>query len=161
MDISFSAVANIDVSLSDWVINMFETLPSESHGLFATMLWSAWFARNQYYFEDRKLEVPFVHVMGQSLLDEFNRAQMRGQLGKRVQRVVPEVWIPPKPGFVKLNTDATLLQGNDVGMGGIARDENGLVLWCFAERERGQTDADTAEALAALKGMKLALERNV
>ncbi|KAL8515947.1 hypothetical protein ACS0TY_014597 [Phlomoides rotata] len=96
-----------------------------------------------------------------SLLDEFSRAQTRGQLEDRPQRVAHAVWMPPNPGFVKINTDASFSTESDIGLGGVARDENGLMLWCFAEHERGQTDVDTAEALAALKGMELALAKNV
>ncbi|KAL8550022.1 hypothetical protein ACS0TY_008736 [Phlomoides rotata] len=44
---------------------------------------------------------------------------------------------------------------------GIARDEQGLALWCFAEKMDGNVDVETGEALAALRACKLAVEHHI
>ncbi|KAL8530587.1 hypothetical protein ACS0TY_007570 [Phlomoides rotata] len=46
-------------------------------------------------------------------------------------------------------------------IGGVARDAQGVALWCYAEKINGVVDVETAEALAALRACNLALEHNV
>lgn len=91
-------------------------------------------------------------------MDEYDNANTIGT-GRRLNDDTNNKWKPPPQGFIKINTDAAVLRGRDVGVGGVARNENGNVLWCFSERVSGFMDVDSAEAFAMLRGIQIATNR--
>ncbi|KAL8457911.1 hypothetical protein ACS0TY_035682 [Phlomoides rotata] len=70
-------------------------------------------------------------------------------------------WFPPPVGSIKVNTDASIVAGMEVGIGGVARDEHGLACWCFTEKLIGDLDVDSAEAMAVLHAVRWAKDQNV
>ncbi|KAL8550378.1 hypothetical protein ACS0TY_008990 [Phlomoides rotata] len=153
--------ADGETPLVDWILQTAGPASLVNQQLFVSLLWSLWFARNKCYFEDKIFEAPFVHAMGQSFVDEYNRANSisHGRITTPIEEVT--VWFPPAPGFIKLNIDATVNSGSVVGIGGVARDEGGLMRWCFAETRRGRMEVETSECWSALCGVQLALSQNV
>lgn len=62
---------------------------------------------------------------------------------------LPIVWLPPDPGWVKLNTDGAFRMSTlDSGMGGVVRDHHGEVLFAF--HEHGSVSSSISVELAAL-----------
>ncbi|KAL8557302.1 hypothetical protein ACS0TY_004655 [Phlomoides rotata] len=140
-------------TLSAWIIDLSENLSSGNQQFFVVLLWCLWFARNKFYFEDKMLDAPFVHAMGLSFLDEYSRANV---LRMRVFDSAADnlVWFPPAPGYLKINVDAAVHCGRENGVGGVARDEGGLVRWCFAEKYLGRMEVERRRSAGALKGPK-------
>ncbi|KAL8500954.1 hypothetical protein ACS0TY_020515 [Phlomoides rotata] len=65
-------------------------------------------------------------------------------------------WVPLEPGFLKLNTDASVKRGWGSAIGGVGHSSSSDVKWCFAEQLGGMVSVDISEALAIRKGMKVA-----
>ncbi|KAL8465806.1 hypothetical protein ACS0TY_035059 [Phlomoides rotata] len=127
--------ASSNTSLKDWVLGTIATLQESDHLMFVTLLWFIWFARNKLYFEDKAFAAPYVHTKGLSYMDDFRKAS--------------------------INVDAAVRASGLVGIGGAVRNADGLMCWCFAECVRGRLEVDVAEAMAALRGIKLAAEKEV
>ncbi|KAL8524151.1 hypothetical protein ACS0TY_013932 [Phlomoides rotata] len=69
--------------------------------------------------------------------------------------------MPPESGFVKINTNASVVSVLGTGLEGVAIDAHGLAVWCFAETTEGEVDVEMAEALATLRACRLAVELHV
>ncbi|KAL8550258.1 hypothetical protein ACS0TY_008905 [Phlomoides rotata] len=101
-------------------------------------------------------------VMASSLVTEYRRANICVSSRTRIPLTTTEqTWKPPVQGCIKVNTDASVINGLETGIGGVARDHHGLAIWCFMETKSGELDVDSAEALAVLRATKRALELNV
>ncbi|KAL8555356.1 hypothetical protein ACS0TY_003244 [Phlomoides rotata] len=121
--------------------------------------WCAWFARNKLCFEEKILDFGFIQIMAYSLITDFRRANASSSRRTGVSTAADQhVWFPPVPGVIKINTDASVATGLQTGLGGVARDDQGLALWCFAEKMSGKLDVESAEALAMLSAVKRAKE---
>lgn len=55
-------------------------------------------------------------------------------------------WKCPKGGHLKLNTDDLMRVGSGASMGGVLRESEGRVVWCFCER-CPVTDVALSEAM--------------
>ncbi|XP_021760558.1 uncharacterized protein LOC110725378 [Chenopodium quinoa] len=62
-------------------------------------------------------------------------------------------------GRVKVNIDAGLLGEIGIGIGVVARDSEGRILWCASIKRGEKLEPRLAEARAILVGMKLAAAR--
>lgn len=70
---------------------------------------------------------------------------------------LPSQWSAPPSGYVKINVDAAVVQGfQRVGIGVVARDDQGLVLHSQFSYVEGVYSAHVAEFLAAREGMIVA-----
>ncbi|XP_074301180.1 uncharacterized protein LOC141632539 [Silene latifolia] len=65
-------------------------------------------------------------------------------------------WRPPREGFGKINVDAGVKEGCGTGLGIICRDEQGGVLWGWAERRWEVMEPRVAEAEAIFLGIQKA-----
>jgi hypothetical protein len=91
----------------------------------------------------------------QTSLNDFQRLQNSGSIGEKMERVNDVVkWRSPPSNMVKLNWDAGLnVKEGRVGLRFVIRDTFGN---CLATRSMSleiQTDAPTAEALAAIHAL--------
>nr|XP_027088493.1 uncharacterized protein LOC113709836 [Coffea arabica] len=78
---------------------------------------------------------------------------------RRDKDVAPVAWKKSPPGWLKLNTDASVLHGRASG-GGVLRDHCGKV--CFAYyKEFGELDMLEAETQSLLHGLQLCADREV
>ncbi|XP_074296922.1 uncharacterized protein LOC141627585 [Silene latifolia] len=64
----------------------------------------------------------------------------------------------PRIGVIKVNVDATVLDGIGVGWGCVGRDDQGKMLWCAVTQRRGEMDATMAEALGMWHGLSEAVK---
>ncbi|KAL8533194.1 hypothetical protein ACS0TY_009441 [Phlomoides rotata] len=104
----------------------------------------------------------FVHVMAATLILDFRKAAFGASGGTSAFSTTDcTTWIPPSMDYIKVNSDASVIHGLDVGIGGVARDNQGIVLWCFAEKISGELDVDSAEATAALHAIRWAKEQKI
>ncbi|XP_021736508.1 uncharacterized protein LOC110703056 [Chenopodium quinoa] len=65
-------------------------------------------------------------------------------------------WIPPPAGIIKLNSNASLCDEGWVGLGVVARDHDGKVLFAAARRIRAWWPPEIAEGKTLLLAVRLA-----
>ncbi|KAL8502481.1 hypothetical protein ACS0TY_021576 [Phlomoides rotata] len=129
--------------------------------MFVTTLWVAWFARNKLYFEDKVLDPQFLLALVSSQLEDFQKAKIKIQAPDCFTGGCMHRWKPPDPGYVKINSDASLIAGVGVAVGGVARNDRGEVQWCFSEMSPYTTDVELAEAVAILRAFEIASSKGV
>ena len=77
----------------------------------------------------------------------------------QTQAVGSDVWLPPQPGYLKLNIDALVLPGSDhIGIGAAIRDEKGLILDAVAKSVEESFSPFLAECIALREGLRFAKE---
>ncbi|XP_074282571.1 uncharacterized protein LOC141607113 [Silene latifolia] len=63
-------------------------------------------------------------------------------------------WKPATRGFVKINVDAGVKEGEEVRTGVVYRDEGGRVLWGLSHNHGVYWEAHVAEAVAVMDGLE-------
>ncbi|KAK6117351.1 hypothetical protein DH2020_048942 [Rehmannia glutinosa] len=123
--------------------------------IFVMIIWAIWFARNKKVFSNHALKT-------KEVLDVAGRTMSSYQACWRGTEIIPtkhpvdrsKRWIPPKPGELKMNVDASFrADSNQVGIGCIVRDSTGCVIACCSNIVCGCSDPLTAEALAMREGL--------
>ncbi|KAL8530509.1 hypothetical protein ACS0TY_007518 [Phlomoides rotata] len=99
--------------------------------------------------------------MASSQLDDYVRAKARAQASSGSLGGCNSHWKPPEQGYIKINTDASLILGEGVAVRGVAWNDRGEVQWCFSELSNYNPDVEIAESLAILRAMKIALSNGV
>lgn len=150
-----------NVSVGEWFLKVVSSIQGEYHGLFFTLLWMIWFARNKLYFQNLELGSAVLQVKAQTLISDFEKAQRRMDRGLRRENNCAARWMPPDLGWFKINTDAAVSSSGKVGIGGVARDYRGEVAWCFAENVTLNLLVDDAEALALLRSLEIATAKHM
>ncbi|XP_074290416.1 uncharacterized protein LOC141617140 [Silene latifolia] len=124
---------------------------------FLAMMWCIWTIWNQRLFED---SYPPAEVVCLGLVRMVADYQGYADRGFSKSRMVTEVggcsWTPPLDGFIKFNVDAHMAGNGMVGLGAVARDEAGRLVWMGCRRVGAEWDVDVAEARAAMFGLAVA-----
>lgn len=71
---------------------------------------------------------------------------------------LPAIWVPPDPGYIKINIDAAIPENSSffrIGM--IARDDRGVTKWWARKEIQGRPTPTECEAMAALFGVQMAV----
>ncbi|XP_010680492.2 uncharacterized protein LOC104895629 [Beta vulgaris subsp. vulgaris] len=113
------------------------------------LAWNLWNERNKYVFENIRtpLEVVAQRVFRQA--EEYSLYVERIYAGSRKQSSPsPNKWCAPPSGLVKVNADASVNGEGWVGLGAVARDDKGSVLFSAVRRTRAWWPPDVAEAKA-------------
>lgn len=92
------------------------------------------------------------------LSEDFNsyNARIYGAKRPAVTARVPKKWLPPPTSVIKINCDAALAGDGWVGLGAVARNEKGEVLFAAVRRARGYWDVSVAECKVVAMGVRLA-----
>lgn len=128
-------------------------------------IWIIWFSRNKLKFEDKRITIrATISIIKASIILSGNLAKhtiyssteeakiielfgIKGHPGKAPSMIGVD-WIPPIPGWIKVNTDgASKGSPGHASAGSIFRDKSGAILRCFAEFY-GFQDSFSAELLA-------------
>ncbi|XP_039064617.1 uncharacterized protein LOC120209770 [Hibiscus syriacus] len=140
--------------------------------LCGALMWSVWKCRNEVIFHKVKLDVvrlffivrfiiaswfvakfKDVNIPLDSLVGDLKLADLVGRQGNGISK--PICWVPPPDGFLKLNVDGAMVKGWDKGgIGGLIRDNKGVLLQWFSERVGGGPPI-FAELLAIKRGLCL------
>jgi ribonuclease HI len=120
-----------------------------------------WLRRNSWVFEG-----VFAHpdnVMNDSISaqDDYRRCMKSSQTS--ADRTIPcnrqSWWLPPPDGFIKVNWDASVNENQGwVGLGIVARDNNGFVLGAKSVTKEMVAEPSIAEAMGALCAMQFCQE---
>lgn len=96
--------------------------------------------------------------MARSFLKEFRSVKAVNAIERPTNdRQVDTRWSRPRPGSLKLNTDAAIKPGRGfVGLGGVIRNEHGQVLATWALKCEASWDVNTAELMSIKEGLMVA-----
>lgn len=150
-----AAVEGVYRSFGDLAMACFERLPREEHGLFMTVCWAIWTARNRWLFEGEACDpgstMAYVHSLMSELEREVDSSPMLRVGGEGR-------WQPPDEGWVKLNVDGGCVEGLGACVGAVIRGEEGIAKLAAAWKVEDRWEPIIAEAKAVLLGMQVAIE---
>lgn len=123
-------------------------------------LWQIWKQRNSAYF-DQKNPCPMATIIqANSFIKEIlqvNENQQNSQDTQLIKSSQQTFWRPPRPGIIKINTDAGFNVQKAIGSAGIvARDFNGDLL-CGFSKKFPATSPLIAEGLALREALAIAV----
>jgi ribonuclease HI len=138
------------------------------HARILLLLWRSWHLRNdvihqkgkesiassiaflQAYHGDSTEQVP-CHVDSKGKRSLAPTSSTRPEVD-----VAPPSWTAPPVGWIKLNTDGSMLPNSKIsGAGAVARDSTGAVIFAACTPLPNCTDVEEAEARAALLGLTI------
>ncbi|MBA0605781.1 hypothetical protein Godav_018319 [Gossypium davidsonii] len=118
------------INCIDWLEDVFRDLDNKAATDLLTLLWNNWNKKNNTVF----------------------KGKMEAAVKKR--------WTKPPVGCVKVNVDATILNGC-TGVGAVARDHNGFVIGGCYNFQKTAMDISWAEVEAFKVGLQLEKSLNV
>ncbi|XP_057250488.1 uncharacterized protein LOC104890183 isoform X4 [Beta vulgaris subsp. vulgaris] len=116
-----------------------------------------WHRRNKVVFEDWCRPNEQVAALAMRAVADFNEYSQHiyGSVARQNARS-SKVWQPPPAGCVKLNVDASIGDDGWVGMGVVARNDVGEVLFAATRRVKAWRPVEVAEGKALCLAIKLA-----
>uniref|UniRef100_A0A803M6U0 RNase H type-1 domain-containing protein n=1 Tax=Chenopodium quinoa TaxID=63459 RepID=A0A803M6U0_CHEQI len=141
-------------SFGDLAAACFESLPKSDHGLFMTICWSIWNARNRLIFDGQSSEPKHTVEQACKLIQEL---QGEGAVRVRTGVGVKQKWQPPTAGMVKINVDGGIFAGLGLSSGDVVRNERGVVLLAASCMVEDRWLPEIAEAKAVLFGLQAAM----
>lgn len=125
--------------------------------LFWALCWNIWIGRNVWVFEGKRRE--FVEVVDRAVKGVMEIQLAGVERKKKLRGEAEDVqWKAPQVGAYKLNTDAAIFEGNQIGGGAVVRDHEGDVVVAMCCKMEGGEDAYIAEAMSARMGLRTAME---
>ncbi|XP_057808453.1 uncharacterized protein LOC131022930 [Salvia miltiorrhiza] len=153
--LSFRLVTTTTTNLSSipqWVNEFREHNSREGHNIFATILWSIWYSRNQLVFNGKNIE----HV---DCLRITSRAVWTSPVSSQTTRMLPSASACSRAGQVKLWCDAAVKEQEGLGFGVIMQDTEGGLVGSRFGFIPGVFTAIEAEAMAVQEGIRFCEER--
>lgn len=115
------------------------------------MLWRLWRNGNKLIFRGREYDVPTtIQKVWEDVWEWKSRTEVQVEEVKKPATEVPAVkWIPPAPMELKCNTDgAWSKETGEGGVGWVARNDKGTLVWAGAKKMGEMRSAIEAEAEA-------------
>ncbi|BFG35644.1 hypothetical protein CerSpe_219180 [Prunus speciosa] len=142
----------------DWVLSCIDHLSHADLDLFFVTGWAIWEARNGKLWNNLTPKPEFTSSSTAVRLHDFVRACPQGAALSR-GCTVPQIWIKPCTGSLKINVDGSWTAGNtDGGVGIVVRDSNGKFVVGRALHVDNVFSTLQVEAMAAREGAILAVE---
>ncbi|KAK1616861.1 hypothetical protein QYE76_022378 [Lolium multiflorum] len=142
--------------LQYWLLNLFGRMAEQDLAMYLMALYHMWLARNDARNEPM-IESPESIARRVVVLTEEWRSLKTPAAVTRNQ--AEEHWLPPKPGWHKVNSDGALSKKDNHGGGGvIVRDHHGAHVACACHFFPHVDDPERAELLAARRAVLLAKE---
>ncbi|GMN25608.1 hypothetical protein TIFTF001_000990 [Ficus carica] len=131
-------------------------IPMEDFTLVCWLAWKLWCERNKVVHGEEDRDPQAILDLG---IASFGEWQALNQVPIQLQAVGSDVWLPPHPGFLKLNVDASVSPGSDhIGIDVVIRDEKGISLGAVAKSVEGTFSPFLAECIALREGLMIAKE---
>lgn len=143
----------------DWLENVLRELDKKTAAYFFTLLWSYWNDRNKMVFQGKDDTTMVVWERVQPLSTEFKIFNLADP-PVLPQTPVHKSWTKPPNGFIKINVDATILNGN-VEYETITRDHDGFIIKGSYGYTNKYLDAIWVEFEALVEGLNLASKLKV
>lgn len=92
--------------------------------LMISFCWVAWYARNKYIFEGKKIDPRLSAAKAESVVQAFQRARKAGATHiHNARKVQQQKWEPPPKSAFKINVDAAInSKGQVAGLGAVLKD---------------------------------------
>uniref|UniRef100_A0A803MVI4 Uncharacterized protein n=1 Tax=Chenopodium quinoa TaxID=63459 RepID=A0A803MVI4_CHEQI len=134
-----------------------DQLSKQDMSLLVALAWSVWTSRNKRIFENPAHDSCALAVNFTKYVMDYNVYAAR-VFGRSVSKKVLSAssWTATSNGVVKINTDAALLPDKSVGLGVVARDSAGCILFTVVRKRTGHWDPGVAEAAALCFGVEMA-----
>ncbi|XP_012844333.1 PREDICTED: uncharacterized protein LOC105964354 [Erythranthe guttata] len=143
------------ISMWKWLEHLRNKLSDELFLLAVIICWKAWEIRNREIHDEDCLKTEELVTWCNLYLYEFQQAQIPRlpATGRNFQTQ----WNPPPDGFIEINFDAAVPQGESFySVSMVARDREGECRWWAVRRYPGHPRAVDCEAHAALKAINIA-----
>ncbi|KAK9664826.1 hypothetical protein RND81_14G071300 [Saponaria officinalis] len=115
-----------------WVNATWETVGAEGRELFMMVCWLIWQRRNSFVFEGHDFRGEGLVEKARELLIEGESAREEEHGSARAtgdsDAARSDIWRPSSDGLLKLNVDASIMDGRGMGVGMVARDGGGHVV---------------------------------
>ncbi|XP_074314737.1 uncharacterized protein LOC141649973 [Silene latifolia] len=127
--------------------------------------WAIWEHRNKVIFDNITVEPSVIVTRVKDVIHEGvgecedEGKEKRRAAGSRERSEQEEGWKRPRDGYVKLNVDAGVKEGEGITTGVVCRDARGDVLWGMSIGREQQWEVHIAEACAVLDGLEEAARR--
>ncbi|XP_021748634.1 uncharacterized protein LOC110714431 [Chenopodium quinoa] len=139
------------------LIESWSKLDAQKVSIGAILMWNIWHRRNEMIFKGKEIYHPVIIERTHRLASDCNSYLKKIYGGvKRNPCRSPKKWKAPPEGIIKLNCDASLHEEGWIGMGVIARDWKGEVLFAATRRVRAYWPPIVAEGKAIALAVKLA-----
>ncbi|XP_074265990.1 uncharacterized protein LOC141588447 [Silene latifolia] len=141
-----------------------EGVRGEEYSKFMIGCWAIWEHRNKVVFEGFDVAPDSVirrvlDVLSETITMEVMGSGTRRRGGRTARSEESDGWKAAPAGYVKLNVDVGVVDGEGVDTGVVYRDERGLVVWGAARGRMQGWEPVVAEAVAMLDGLQEALDR--
>ena len=161
----------------EWIFSLLGPLDETARLVVLMTMWRVWHVRNEITHDKApptaEASRRFLHGYINSLLCIQQHPDGNLEKGKMVvlpspprapESTAPKVrahWVPPQPGWVKLNTDGSYIAATGAAGGGmILRDDRGEIIYSACRELRTCDNALEAELAACREGLELALHRS-
>lgn len=147
---SFSAVSTIQ--------DLSSNLRKSDIELMISFCWVAWYARNKFIFEGKKIDPRLSAAKAESVVQAFQRARKAGATHiHNARKVQQQKWEPPPKSAFKINVDAAInSKGQVAGLGAVIEDSNSKIVAAGIKQTRLKENVSFAEAEAIEWGLKVA-----
>ncbi|XP_074293633.1 uncharacterized protein LOC141620734 [Silene latifolia] len=150
--------------IRDWVEARWREYGLWEQARFMVGCWALWEHRNKVVFDLRETDPHGVIKRALDVLDEIDGggvASGKGRGGGEHGVVKESItgWKAPQEGFVKVNVDAGVKEGEGVSLGVVCRDGSGRVLWGLSCVQEHVWEVQMAEAVAVLEGVQEAARK--
>jgi ribonuclease HI len=159
----------------EWTLNILNASSPDMRGKLMLVWWRAWHLRNNCIFGDGKVGInqstDFLSNYWQVLSNIREEKQPEDRKGKSPMLEMKEIheepkknemksrWKPPDTGWQCLSVDASFIkESNFASWGALARNHLGQIKWSAWGILSDCDNAETAEALACLEGIKQAVK---
>ncbi|PON60079.1 Ribonuclease H-like domain containing protein [Parasponia andersonii] len=87
-------------------------------------------------------------------VNEFQAQELKEDTMQKARPAHSLCWKAPSPGHLKINIDASIHRDhNSVGLGGVIRDNEGVVCVCFSTCLRGSLTVEITELLSICEAL--------
>ncbi|CAM8950720.1 unnamed protein product [Rhodiola kirilowii] len=142
-------------SPADWLWWCIMNLSDEDRRKLFVVMWLCWRNRNNVWHDKEGWNINQASIIGKSLLSLY---QCRSLNFSTSEANFSSIWSPPPQGVIKINIDgAWEVNTRRAGLGIVARDHLGVVLWAKAMHGMKGMCSSEVEGLAFLQALKLAI----
>ncbi|KAL4323146.1 hypothetical protein GQ457_11G026950 [Hibiscus cannabinus] len=143
-------------SCKEWLEYSSTVLDKEQFTFLIVVAWNVWNRRNRWVHNNQLIPARLVSEYAQIVMADFQRADEN--IVERGGCAQTKRWVKPAPGQIKINVDGAWSAATKVAtVGVIARNHHGLMIDGCARRVEGSHTADTVEAMAFAKGVRMAV----
>lgn len=122
--------------------------------------WIAWYSRNKFIFEGKKLEPDLAAAKAESVLEAYRRVRKTEASQNDISRKrKKQEWTPPPENVFKVNVDAAVSNKDQMaGLGAVIKDSGGKIVAAGISQAHLRGNVSYAEAEAVQWGLKVTRE---